>query len=126
MSPTCVCDEARADAWGFCCGLSAHAKEIRPIPAARPLPPSHELLAIQSYLLASAYNVLPTTIDPSVPLDANSILAVNTHLLGEVGSPKEKAWFKDLETEREDEIVIWYGGNGYVSSLRQTCLLMPI
>lgn len=78
--------------------------------AARPLPPSHELLAIQSYLLQSAYNVLPE-VDPSRPLDANAVLGFS-HNLGATGSDAEKAWLEEIENERADEVVIWYGGDG--------------
>ncbi len=88
--------------------LTAPLKAIRPSPAPRPLPPSHELLAIQSYLLQSAYNVLPSSINPSQPLDANIVLGFS----GEIGSPAEQVWLKELENERGDEIVIWFGGDG--------------
>lgn len=67
----------------------------------RPLPPTHELLALQSYLLQSERNVLPSHIDPSQPLDAHVLLPI---------SPSEfsgTAWLRDLEAERAEDIVVW-------------------
>jgi len=89
-----------------------HPKASRPSLSHRPLPLSHELLALQSYLLQSTYNVLPHTIDPLLPLDANVVLSVGTHKLGPIGSDDEKSWLADLEKEREDDVVIWYGADG--------------
>ena len=87
---------------------------MRPSVAARPIPQTHELLAIQSYILQSDYNVLPETVDPSQPLDANIVLGFAGHKLGEAGSDAEKAWLDEIETERGDEVVIWFGGDGSV------------
>jgi hypothetical protein len=92
-------------------------KSTRTAMSSRPLPESHELLALQSYLLQSAYNVLPASIDPKQPLDAHTIL--NVGKLGVAGGDVEKAWLADLESEREDDIVVWYGADGYVSSIFQ-------
>jgi hypothetical protein len=88
-------------------------KAVRPVLDAHPLPPTHELLAIQSYLLDSDYNVLPSDLDPSMPLDAHSVLGIGSSKLGKPGSEAEKAWLSELELEREDDIVIWYGGDGF-------------
>jgi hypothetical protein len=85
-------------------------KSTRTALSSRPLPESHELLALQSYLLQSAYNILPASIDPKQPLDAHTIL--NVGKLGEAGGDVEKAWLADLESEREDDIVVWYGADG--------------
>ncbi|KAK8844845.1 hypothetical protein IAR55_006695 [Kwoniella newhampshirensis] len=89
-----------------------HPKTTRPALTARPLPSSHELLALQSYLLSSAYNVLPGHIDPQQPLDANHILGVGAHKLGPAGGATETAWLQELKSERDDEVVVWYGGDG--------------
>ena len=78
----------------------------------RPLPESHELLALQSYLLQSHYNILPESVNPSLPLDAHTVLNVGSTHLGTSGSDKEKAWLQDLEREREDDVVVWYGADG--------------
>jgi len=83
---------------------------------ARPLPESHELLAIQSYLLQSTYNVLPEYVDPSQPVDANVVCGFSgsNRQLGAAGSEDEKAWMDEIEHERSDEVVVWYGGDGTV------------
>jgi hypothetical protein len=78
----------------------------------RPLPTSHELLALQSYVLESAYNILASDVDPSSPLDANAVLSISSHKLGKPGSEAEKVWLSEIEKERKDDIVIWYGGDG--------------
>lgn len=78
----------------------------------RPLPESHELLALQSYLLQSDYNILPESINPRLPLDAHAVLNVGSSQLGSSGSDKEKTWLQDLEREREDDVVVWYGADG--------------
>lgn len=80
----------------------------------RPVPESHELLALQSYLLQSDYNILPASVDPQQPLDAHTVLNVGSNKLGASGSDVEKAWLADLEREREDDVVVWYGADGYV------------
>lgn len=80
--------------------------------SSRPLPESHELLALQSYLLQSDYNILPSSVDPQLPLDAHTVLNVGSTHLGTSGSDKEKAWLQDLEREREDDVVVWYGADG--------------
>lgn len=90
----------------------APPKATRPHSAARPLPDTHELLAVQSYLLQSAYNTLPTELDPAQPLNADAVLSFGVQKLGKVGSAAEKAWLEEIEQERHDDIVIWYGGNG--------------
>lgn len=87
-------------------------KSTRTSLSSRPLPESHELLALQSYLLQSAYNILPASTDPKEPLDAHTIL--NVGKLGVAGGDVEKAWLADLESEREDDIVVWYGADGQV------------
>ncbi|ODN73656.1 hypothetical protein L202_07203 [Cryptococcus amylolentus CBS 6039] len=92
--------------------IAAHPKATRPALRARPLPESHELLALQSYILSSAYNVVPSSVDPSLPLDANTILGIGSHKLGALGGERETAWLKDVEREWADEVVIWYGGDG--------------
>ena len=69
-------------------------------PSAQPLPPTHELLALQSYILQSTYNVLPPTLDVSLPLDANFVL----------GYKASEEALSELEAERSEDIVIWYGG----------------
>lgn len=83
----------------------------RGLPTSRALPASHELLALQSYLLDND-NVLPYDLDPSAPLDAARFLGVDIAALGRPGSAAEKAWLKDVEKEIGNEVVIWYGGNG--------------
>jgi hypothetical protein len=80
--------------------------------SSRPVPESHELLALQSYLLQSAYNILPESVDPKQPLDAHTILNIGANKLGVAGGDDEKAWLADLEREREDDIVVWYGADG--------------
>lgn len=87
-------------------------KSTRTAVSSRPVPESHELLALQSYLLQSAYNVLPESVDPKQPLDAHTILNVGVNKLGAEGGEVEKAWLADLEREREDDIVVWYGADG--------------
>ncbi|WVW81180.1 hypothetical protein I302_103171 [Kwoniella bestiolae CBS 10118] len=89
-----------------------HPRASRPALVPRPLPPSHELLALQSYLLSSAYNVIPNHVDPSEPIDANAVLGVGVHKLGPSGGDLEQAWLDELKGEREDEVIVWYGGNG--------------
>ncbi|WRT63139.1 uncharacterized protein IL334_000042 [Kwoniella shivajii] len=89
-----------------------HPRTSRPALIARPLPSSHELLAIQSYLLSSAYNVIPDHIDPSEPIDANTVLGMGTHKLGPSGGNLEQVWLDELKGEREDEVIVWYGGDG--------------
>lgn len=90
----------------------APPKATRPHSVSRPLPNSHELLAVQSYLLQSEYNLLPLDRDSSRPLDAETVMSFSAHRLGAEGSPEEKAWLEELEQERHDDIVVWYGGNG--------------
>lgn len=80
--------------------------------SSRPLPESHELLALQSYILQSDYNILPESVNPQLPLDAHTVLNVGSAHLGTSGSDKEKAWLQDLEREREDDVVVWYGADG--------------
>lgn len=80
----------------------------------RPVPESHELLALQSYLLQSNYNILPASVDPRLPLDAHAVLNVGADKLGTSGSDAEKEWLADLEREREDDVVVWYGADGWV------------
>ncbi|WVQ72172.1 hypothetical protein IAR50_001717 [Cryptococcus sp. DSM 104548] len=92
--------------------VAPNPRATRPALRSRPLPESHELLALQSYILSSAYNVLPSSVDPSLPLDANTILGIGAHKLGAAGGEKEKAWLKDVEGDWADEVVIWYGGDG--------------
>jgi hypothetical protein len=82
--------------------------------ASRPVPETHEILALQSYLLQSAYNILPDTVDPKQPLDAHTILNIGANKLGTAGGDVEKVWLEDLEREREDDIVVWYGADGWV------------
>ncbi|WVQ82934.1 hypothetical protein IAT38_005070 [Cryptococcus sp. DSM 104549] len=91
---------------------AAHPKASRPALRPHPIPQTHELLALQSYILSSAYNVLPKDLDPTMPLDANAILGVGAHRLGGAGGEKEAAWLKDIEGEWDDEVIVWYGGNG--------------
>lgn len=76
----------------------------------RPLPESHEILAIQSYLLDSSYNVLSADIDPSSPVDANKVTSHKQ--MGKPGSAAEQAWLEELEHEQGQDVVIWYGGDG--------------
>ncbi|OCF72396.1 hypothetical protein I204_06775 [Kwoniella mangroviensis CBS 8886] len=92
--------------------MLAHPRASRPALIPRPLPSSHELLALQSYLLSSAYNVIPSHVDPSEPIDANAVLGVGVHKLGPAGGDLEQAWLDELKGEREDEVIVWYGGNG--------------
>ena len=80
--------------------------------SSRPVPESHELLALQSYLLQSAYNILPESVNPKQPLDAHTILNIGANKLGAAGGDVERAWLADLEREREDDIVVWYGADG--------------
>ncbi|OWZ69380.1 hypothetical protein AYX14_05248 [Cryptococcus neoformans] len=102
-------------------------KTTRPALRPRPIPASHELLALQSYILASQYNILPEDVDPSKPLDANTILGISAAAKksgGEAGlggtndkQGKEEGevgeeWLKDIESEWDDEVVVWFGGNG--------------
>ncbi|KIR58183.1 hypothetical protein I314_06148 [Cryptococcus bacillisporus CA1873] len=98
-------------------------KTTRPALRPRPIPASHELLALQSYILASQYNVLSENIDPSKPLDANTILGISaseSRLGGAAGlaakkgkeQEEEEAWLKDIESEWDGEVVVWFGGNG--------------
>ncbi|KGB80308.1 hypothetical protein CNBG_6146 [Cryptococcus deuterogattii R265] len=98
-------------------------KTTRPALRPRPIPASHELLALQSYILASQYNVLSENIDPSKPLDANTILGISASerrfggvagLAAKKGKEpeEEEAWLKDIESEWDDEVVVWFGGNG--------------
>ncbi|WWC57514.1 uncharacterized protein I303_100046 [Kwoniella dejecticola CBS 10117] len=89
-----------------------HPRASRPALTPRPLPASHELLALQSYLLSSAYNVIPSHVDPAEPIDANAVLGVGAHKLGPSGGELEQAWLDELRGEREDEVIVWYGGNG--------------
>ncbi|WWC90277.1 uncharacterized protein L201_005210 [Kwoniella dendrophila CBS 6074] len=89
-----------------------HPRTTRPALTPRPLPRSHELLAIQSYLLSSAYNVIPEHVNPNEPIDANTVLGFGSHKLGENGSQLEQDWLDELADERQDDVVIWYGGNG--------------
>ncbi len=65
-------------------------------------------------MLASNHNVLPKDLDAQKPIDANAVLGVGYHHLGEVGSAKAKLWLEELEQEWENEVVVWYGGDGYV------------
>lgn len=94
-------------------------RDLAPIPQStrktmnsRPVPESHELLALQSYLLQSDYNILPESVDPRLPLDAHTVLNVGSNKLGTSGSDAEKDWLADLEREREDDVVVWYGADG--------------
>jgi len=74
--------------------ISAHPKANRPSP--RPLPRSHEILALQSYLLQSSYNVLPADLDTDAPLDANLVL----------GYAADEIALHELEAERAQDIVV--------------------
>lgn len=107
----------------FLLNLLAPPKTTRPALRPRPIPASHELLALQSYILASQYNVLSENIDPSKPLDANTILGISASerrfggvagLAAKKGKEpeEEEAWLKDIESEWDDEVVVWFGGNG--------------
>ncbi|WVF67003.1 hypothetical protein IAT40_001746 [Kwoniella sp. CBS 6097] len=89
-----------------------HPLASRPALHPRPLPASHELFALQSYLLSSAYNIIPDDVNPEEPLDANTVLGVGAHKLGTSGGDAEQAWLDELKGESEDEVIIWYGGDG--------------
>ncbi|KAL7423980.1 hypothetical protein Q5752_001565 [Cryptotrichosporon argae] len=77
----------------------------------RPLPPSHELMALQSFILGSEYNVLPASTDGTSPLDAHVVLG-HTPRLGPAGSPAEQAWLDDIAAEHADDVTVWYGADG--------------
>jgi len=49
--------------------------------------------------------------DPTIPLDAHTILGIGSKHLGQPGSDRELAWLHDLELERADDVVVWYGGD---------------
>jgi hypothetical protein len=91
---------------------AAPPSATRPNHAARSLPVSHELLAVQSYILQSAYNLLPVDRDNELPINTDAVLSFSAHKLGAEGSDAEKAWLKELEQDNHDNIVVWYGGNG--------------
>jgi len=78
----------------------APPKSSRPV--ARPLPRSHELLALQSYLLQSTFNILPADLDTTAPLDSDLVLGY---------APTDSA-LTELEAEHANDIVVWYGGSG--------------
>ncbi|ORX35172.1 hypothetical protein BD324DRAFT_652884 [Kockovaella imperatae] len=82
--------------------VAGHPKADRPKSKPQSLPPSHELLALQSYLLQADNNRLPESIDPLKPLEAHVVL----------GAGADDQTLKELEREGEDEVVIWYGTDG--------------
>lgn len=88
----------------------AHPRSFRA--DAHPLPETHELLALQSYILESPANHLPDDLDASVPLDAARIIGnrAASRLRGR-GSPEEQAWLNELTTEAGDQVVLWFGSS---------------
>lgn len=70
---------------------------------------THELLALQSFVLESRSNRLPGDVDASQPIDAESIIGARaaSRLRGR-GSPQEQAWLSDLTTDASTEIVLWF------------------
>ena len=86
----------------------------------RPLPASHELLALQSYLLESTRNVIPANIDTSKALDAHLLLPISLLPVGGDGEATKTSdqsdpsgvsepedWLLELEREHQDDVVLW-------------------
>jgi hypothetical protein len=87
----------------------ASQKVTVPVAPARPIPASHELLAVQAWFLQSPFNTLPAHIDAKSPIDA---AAVTGYDVGPSGSSREAKWFAELENDGMGEVVIWYGMDG--------------
>jgi hypothetical protein len=87
--------------------VAPNPRAFRPDP--HTLPPTHELLALQSFVLESPANNLGD-VDASKPLDAADLLGTHAaRRLGVPGSPREKQWFQELASEHAHSIVMWYG-----------------
>ncbi|KAL7420432.1 hypothetical protein Q5752_005403 [Cryptotrichosporon argae] len=93
---------------------AAPPRASRPAAVYRPLPPTHELAALRSYLLESDYNALPSEVDGSRALDAHAVLGVASHRLGEAGSQAEQSWLRELEGEHAHEVTVFYGLDSHV------------
>lgn len=89
---------------------AAHPRASRPDP--HPLPDTHELLALQSFILDSPHATLSPHIDATEPLDAVMLLgAGGARRLGPHGSVAERAWLQTLADENARRVVLWYHGD---------------
>ncbi|BEJ14515.1 hypothetical protein CspHIS471_0402820 [Cutaneotrichosporon sp. HIS471] len=82
-------------------------RAFRPDP--HPLPSTHELLALQTFILESPANNLGD-IDAAQPLDAVDLLGTHAaRRLGNSGSSREQKWLKELSDQQSRTVVLWYG-----------------
>lgn len=96
------CPESTAD-------ITAHPRANRPDP--HPLPPSHELLALQSFILDSSHATLAPAVDGASPLDAVMLLgSPGARRLGGTDSAAERAWLQSLADDNSAKVVLWYDG----------------
>ncbi|BEI83816.1 hypothetical protein CcaverHIS002_0404200 [Cutaneotrichosporon cavernicola] len=81
-------------------------RAFRPDP--HPLPSTHELLALQTFILESPANNL-RDVDATQPLDAAHLLGTHAaRRLGNSGSSREKKWLKELSDQHSHTVVLWY------------------
>lgn len=90
--------------------VAANPRAFRP--EAHPLPETHELHALQSFILESPANHLPDDMDASAPIDAARIIGTRaaSRLRGK-GSPQEQTWLNELVTEAADKVVLWFASS---------------
>lgn len=94
---------------GIIADITAHPRANRPDP--HPLPASHELLALQSFILDSSHATLAPAVDGASPLDAVMLLgSPGARRLGGTGSEREQAWLQSLADENAARVVLWYDG----------------
>jgi hypothetical protein len=84
-------------------------KVAPPLAPPRPIPATHELLAVQAWLLQSPFNTLPARLDAKHPIDA---VAVTGFDVGPADSVRQKEWLHELEKEGDGEVIVWYGMDG--------------
>ncbi|TXT07313.1 hypothetical protein VHUM_03483 [Vanrija humicola] len=90
--------------------VAPNPRTLRPNP--HPLPVSHELLALTWFVQESAYNKLPSNLDPAFPLDAATIIGpVAARKLGNTDSEGEATWLSSLKEEFDNDVIVWFAGS---------------
>jgi len=80
-------------------------------PHDHPLPESHELMALQSFIAESRYHFLRSDLDVSKPIDASDLIGESARRLGETGSAREKQWLSEVSEENTYNVVLWYASS---------------
>lgn len=64
-------------------------------------------MALQTFVLETAYNHLSGTVDASKALDAHDLLGRAALRLGGSGSDREQQWLTEVEAANADKVVVW-------------------